>query len=842
MGKHDVNSKPQEVGSGLSATIPDMSLVRRRRGRPMKEIPNGQCSAALSNDSLVENIPSSMIMSYQTRSNTNTSEVNTALIPQRRGRPPLTDISNSNHCSAPYLSDSLLENTPSSAIMSNQTTANTNNPVLVTDLFPRRRGRQPLTDSSNGGRTAHSRFGIPINVNEDSFCSITAGTDLAALLIKTSLIIWDEAPMMHRHFFEALDRSLRDIIGSTNPKAKEMPFGGKVIVFGGDFRQILPVIPGGTRQDVVHASLNSSYIWDDCTVLELTTNMRLREGGPNDGEATVDIPDDILISDNRAILAPTHEVVGVINDCLLSQILGEEVVYYSSDSICESEGVDKTYTESLCSPEVLNGLKLSGIPNHKLALKVGVPIMLIQNIDQTAGLCNGTRLRILKLGELVNEAQIMTGTNVGHTTIIPRLKLSPSDKRLPLKINRRQFPLAVCFAMTINKSQGQSLSNVGIFLPNPVFTHGQLYVAVSRVKSRKGLKVLIYDKESKPSNNTLNVVYHEVNISGPSGELYGTPTLLDGRDTTKTVETTSTGLTNPSPEFSGQESCSMFSFNSEFFRMFWLTSIYFKGRYVKNWSWKSKCLGWIIIGLTPEGVPFMNNMGIEEPEYGIFFTNVFGNQAFQRWNDIHKGMKTRGDVSVGDGRKTSPNLDQNTSRPLIGIRLNNGKSTSVWLIDGQMWFPSMAQLHVPLLLDDTDDVILWRDRDGVLRSLMLKFPLHFGWKECEDCQEEELRLWIKLFRLIYLWCVEVGPSFKFKKCLPGLVCYLTNGRFQAIVFLMIGVPGEGCTLFSLSKIFPTRFSLERFLRSRRTLDRFAPLCTAFARCSLDFYVLILVHV
>nr|GEV15775.1 hypothetical protein [Tanacetum cinerariifolium] len=304
----------------------------------------------------------------------------------------------------------------------------------------------------------------------------------------TSLFIWDEAPMMYRHCFKALDRSLRNIIGSTNPTAQEMPFGGKVIVFGGDFRQILHVILGGTRQDVVHASLNLSYIWDDCTILELTKNMRLREGsdksnieeikefgdwilkmgdgrfgGPNDGEATVDIQDDILILDNRAILAPTHEVVGVINDHLLSQIPGEEVVYYSSDGICESKCVDNTYTESLYFPEVLNGLKLSGIPNHILALKVGAPVMLLRNIDQTAGLCNGTRLMILKLGEHVIEAQIMTGTNVRHTTIITRLKLSPSEKRLSLKINRRQFLLVVCFAMTINKSQGQSLSNIGIF-------------------------------------------------------------------------------------------------------------------------------------------------------------------------------------------------------------------------------------------------------------------------------------------------------------------------------------------------------------------------------------------
>ncbi|GKB85688.1 ATP-dependent DNA helicase PIF1-like protein [Tanacetum coccineum] len=301
-----------------------------------------------------------------------------------------------------------------------------------------------------GGRTAHSRFRIPINVNEDSFCSITAGIDLAALLIKTSLIIWDEDPMMHRYCFKALDRSLRDIIGSTNPRAKDMLFGGKVIVFRGDFR----LREGFDKSNIEEIKKIRDWI------LKMGDG---RLGGPNNGEMKIDIPNDILISDNRAILAPTHEVIGVINDRLLSQIPGEEVVYCSSDSICESEGVDNTYTESLYSPEVLNGLKLSGIPNHRLALKVGAPVMLVQNINQTASLCNGTRLRILKLGEHVFEAQIMTSTNVHHTTIIPRLKLSPSDKRLPLKINRRQFSLAVCFAMTINKSQGQSLSNVGLF-------------------------------------------------------------------------------------------------------------------------------------------------------------------------------------------------------------------------------------------------------------------------------------------------------------------------------------------------------------------------------------------
>jgi len=125
------------------------------------------------------------------------------------------------------------------------------------------------------GRTAHLRFKIPFDITNTSTCSVKRGTMLAELLQVTSLIIWDEAPMTHRRCFEALDTTMRDILSEHNPMNAILPFGGKPIVLGGDFRQILPVVRKGSRSSIINASITNSRLWQHVSVLKLQTNMRL---------------------------------------------------------------------------------------------------------------------------------------------------------------------------------------------------------------------------------------------------------------------------------------------------------------------------------------------------------------------------------------------------------------------------------------------------------------------------------------------------------------------------------------------------------------------------------------
>ena len=397
-----------------------------------------------------------------------------------------------------------------------------------------------------GGRTAHSRFKIPIPVHETSIGSISASSPMFEVLQRTKVIIWDEVPMQHKFAIDSVDRSLRDLLHKP-----DAPFGGITVVFGGDFRQTLPVVAKAGREQIIGASFVKGNLWRHVNVFYLKQNMRLDRtpdsdqhaawlldvgaGNNPDNENVVEIPEAMCCSDrtlesliastypdiaqmdnidgqyflDRTILSAKNNDVHKINLAILDQIYPdrEKQVMLSADSV----NLDDSAVQDQPYPiEFLNSLNASGLPLSKLALKSGCPLMLLCNLDASKGLCNGSRLILTDIRQHVLKCKIITGDArfAGQIVLIPRITIEPSAETLAIPLQRRQFPVHVAFAMTINKSQGQGVKNVGLDLRTPVFSHGQLYVALSRCTSSNRIKVLL--PEDLEGRKTPNIVYKEV--------------------------------------------------------------------------------------------------------------------------------------------------------------------------------------------------------------------------------------------------------------------------------------------------------------------------------------------
>ncbi|XP_020967699.1 uncharacterized protein LOC110266947 [Arachis ipaensis] len=246
-----------------------------------------------------------------------------------------------------------------------------------------------------GGRTAHSRFKIPINAEPSSTCNISKQSDLAKLIRQTTAIIWDEVPLTNKETMESLDRTLRDILENNNP------FGGKVMVMGGNFCQVLPVVPKGSKSQMISASIVKSHLWAFTKIFHLRQNMRslndrdfaeylMRIGDgiepticedlvqievgmaiPWEGEASlhklIEETFPILQSHGwdasymveRAILTPKNHDVQQLNDIFINQFPGDERILASFDEV---EGD----TNNLYQQEYLNSISTGGFPPHML--------------------------------------------------------------------------------------------------------------------------------------------------------------------------------------------------------------------------------------------------------------------------------------------------------------------------------------------------------------------------------------------------------------------------------------------------------------------------------------------
>ena len=304
--------------------------------------------------------------------------------------------------------------------------------------------------------------------------------------------------MAHRHVYEAVDRTLRDI------RETDRPFGGITVVLAGDWRQILPVVRKGARPEIVAACLKSSPLWQHVQVMKLSKNMCVLLAGHNSatftdhlleiGEGRVPVATDVgphkicLKEDfafagdsltqlcnhvfhdlaskhsdaewlcSRAIICPTNDTVEEVNNILISMFPGEPHVYRSSDKILDADMAHQYPVE------FLNTICASGMPQHKLQLKVGCPIMLLRNFDPANGHCNGTRYVVTGLHSHVIVATIANGAHAGKAIFILQIPIAPSDNIFPFQLQRRQFPIRLCFGITANKAQDQTFRQIGIYL------------------------------------------------------------------------------------------------------------------------------------------------------------------------------------------------------------------------------------------------------------------------------------------------------------------------------------------------------------------------------------------
>jgi hypothetical protein len=327
----------------------------------------------------------------------------------------------------------------------------------------------------------------------------------------------------------------------------DLPFGGKVILLLGDFRQTCPVIRNGTRTEVVDASITRSDIWSSFTICRLTTPIRNAEDPPfaafvdaiGDGagpkisfqglnhaqsrlELTEFIFPDYVIRDptlclQRCILTPTNAQVDAYNSIVLDKLPGTPTFFCAADSLEEHANVlGDSKNDLLPTPDAIldyvSKVRQKGMPDHTLRIKLGGVYRLLRNFSVDQGLVKNTRVVVTGIGRKLITIHRLMSTGSGSSSdsgdiLLPRITFKdvlPSGHTLL----RKQFPLAAAYASTFHSCQGLTLDRVGIDLSLPVFTHGQLYTALSRVRNRSNMIILLPEGHQ----TTPNVTYQEILI------------------------------------------------------------------------------------------------------------------------------------------------------------------------------------------------------------------------------------------------------------------------------------------------------------------------------------------
>ena len=344
-----------------------------------------------------------------------------------------------------------------------------------------------------GGHTAHHTLHIPIPANEASYCSFTIAERM--IMMKADLLIWDEASMISKAIADTVDRTFQDIMNDNRP------FGGKTVIFIGDFKQLLPVIRGGSGEN--HTIQRCDW-WPLIQRLEFHLNWRacrdpefsaMLESVGTGIMADVPIPiecqarnpsvlidrvfgDNLYHADIDAmVLTLTLDDADVINNYCIDKLSGVVREAHAADTYLNCRHLD------MYPKEIVAGIRMPGAPPCCLKLKLGGRYMIIKNMMQSV--FNGVRCQLVAFaGNKCVFVKLISGPGSGQTILLPScvFQITSEQSGLPFNIRRRQLPLILAYAVTVHKAQGQTLSKVGMYLTTSIFTHGQLYTALSRTR------------------------------------------------------------------------------------------------------------------------------------------------------------------------------------------------------------------------------------------------------------------------------------------------------------------------------------------------------------------------
>ncbi|XP_055387401.1 ATP-dependent DNA helicase pif1-like [Condylostylus longicornis] len=378
-----------------------------------------------------------------------------------------------------------------------------------------------------GGMMCHSAFSLPLDLSTVKFPRLSQSK--REILKSLELLIWDEALMAPGTALEIVDLVFQDLMDN------KLPFGVKVVILGGDFRQVLPVVRKGSRGIQLSKNMRAITDPDFSQWLLNVGNGVITKPSSAKTNFSIKVPNSLLSNNivtdifgasftctdvqnisQRAILCSKNEHVRLINENVLALLQNSEKITFNAiDSVKNNDGSENDNLQVNIPVEYLNSLNPPGFPPFKLNIKLGCTVMLLRNLSVKNGLCNGTRLIVLGTRQNVIQCKINNGSFAGSVHFIPRISLdTANDPALPFNFVRHQFPLNLAYALTINKSQGQTFEKVGIYLEDPCFSHGQLYTGCSRAMNSSSLKIQI-------KNNTLqgetidgvvtdNIVYKEI--------------------------------------------------------------------------------------------------------------------------------------------------------------------------------------------------------------------------------------------------------------------------------------------------------------------------------------------